>query len=250
MKKRMQTLVIPYLFFETAGVLYQRFVLHTVTIPEGLLRMVTLECNVGDDWFLPAMFFAGILMFAYAKYLSDRKPLRIIGTLFGAACFFASWAIPGGIAGNTAIRSLLGFGFMLTGYLLKKQLESVSAANAAAAFVLSVVLALLAYRFAHNDFYDAVVSIPPLFFASGVIGTYFTIGVARAIRWRPLAWLGENSLVIMGTHQLVLYTAKASTSILWVAGLLAGIAALEIVLILVLNRFCPFLVGKPVRSRT
>ena len=246
--KRLKTLVIPYLFFEIIGILYIRFVLHSITIPEGLIRMITLKCNIGADWFLPAAFFAGVLMFAFAKYLSSGKPWVFIGAALGIACFFASWLIPNGTAGDTAIRSLLGFGFMLTGHFLKKQLESFSPVKTIAAFALSVLLALIAYRFAHNDFYDAVVSIPPLFFASAVVGTYFVLGAARKINWKPLAWIGENSLIIMGTHQLVLYTVKPNSSILWVIGITTLIIAIEIALIFALDRFCPFLVGKPIKK--
>lgn len=243
--KRLKTLVVPYLFFETVGILYKRFVLRSVTIPEGLLRMITLQCNIGADWFLPAMFFAGILMFVYAKYAADKKPLRIAAAVFGAACLFASWAIPGGTAGDTAIRALLGFEFMLTGHFLKRFFESSSLLRTIAAFVLTVGMALLAYRFAHNDFYDAVVSIPPLFWASGVAGTYFVLGVSKLINWKWLAWLGENSLTIMGTHQLVIYSFKTCANVLQASLLLLTTAAVEALLIIALNRFCPFLIGKP-----
>lgn len=244
--KRLQTLVVPYLFFEIIGMLYLRFVLHSISLPEGLLRIVTLQCNVGADWFLPAMFFAGLLMFAYAKYLAGRKLWMYISIVFGTACFFTSWFIPNGIVGNTAIRSLMGFGFMLAGHFLKNHMGNVTAIKAALALVLSIAFAFLSYRFAHNDFYDAVVSIPPLFFASAVTGTYFVLGVASLIKWKPLTWLGENSLIIMGTHQLVLYTVKSQSSVLWVVGIMAMITAIEIILIQILNRFCPHFVGRPI----
>lgn len=242
--KRVKTLVIPYLFFETVGILYKRFVLHSVTIPEGLLRMITLQCNIGADWFLPAVFFAGLLMYVFAKYAEDKKPLRINAAVLGSVCFFASWFIPRGAAGDTAIRALLGFGFMLTGHFMKKLLENTSLPKTAAAFFLTVGMALLAYRFAHNDFYDAVVSIPPLFWASGVSGTYFVLGFSRIVKWNWLAWVGENSLVVMGTHQLVLYTVRSSMNVLWIAGVLSLIGVIEFFIIIALDHFCPFLIGK------
>lgn len=49
--------------------------------------------------------------------------------------------------------------------------------------------------------------------------------------------------VVMGTHQLVLYTIPASSS-LWVAGTFVLIALVEAAVIYVTNTFCPFLIGK------
>ena len=80
---RVRSLLIPYLFFETLAVLYLHFVLHSVTLAEGIWRMVTLRCNVGADWFLPAMFLANVFYFVTVKY-----PNQYVWPIVAAACFF------------------------------------------------------------------------------------------------------------------------------------------------------------------
>ena len=70
------------------------------------------------------------------------------------------------------------------------------------------------------------------------------MGVSRLLPWKWPAKIGENALTIMGTHQLVLYTVPGNSSPLWVLGVTCLIAAVEAVLILAVNRFCPMLVGK------
>ena len=58
-----KTLLMPYLFFECLALLYKHFVLHSVSFAEGLRLMLTMRCNVGADWFLPAMFLACALYY-------------------------------------------------------------------------------------------------------------------------------------------------------------------------------------------
>ena len=67
---------------------------------------------------------------------------------------------------------------------------------------------------------------PVMFVISSLSGLYFVLGISRMIRFRWLQWLGENSLTIMGTHQLVLYTIPGKASPLWVLGMFALIRAI------------------------
>ena len=82
--RRAQTLLIPYVFFECAAIVYKHFVLRTVTLAEGLRLMLTLRCNVGADWFLPAMFLACALYYLSIRFPNDR--------LWGAAAAAAMLA--------------------------------------------------------------------------------------------------------------------------------------------------------------
>lgn len=85
---------------------------------------------------------------------------------------------------------------------------------------------------------------PPLFALSGICGTYFVLWLASHIHGRLFTLIGENSLIIMGTHQLVLYTVPARSDILWIACVFVLIAAVEAAFIFAINRFCPWLIGK------
>lgn len=63
-----KTLLVPYLFFECIAILYKHFVLRSVSIAEGLRLMLTFRCNIGADWFLPAMFAACALYCLYIRF--------------------------------------------------------------------------------------------------------------------------------------------------------------------------------------
>ena len=207
--------------------------------------MISFRCNVGADWFLPAMFLAQIFFFFCVKYLN-----KTISGILAAAALFCTWYLPTEGLWRVLCRGMLGFGFIYCGNVLRNQLNSHSQKTSAqyrqlaAAFVVSAVSAGIQFRFYANDFYFCMVESPVMFVISSLSGLYFVLGISRMIRFRWLQWLGENSLTIMGTHQLVLYTIPGNASPLWVLGMFALIIAIEIPVILCCNRFCPFLVGK------
>lgn len=242
--QKAKALLVPYLFFELLGILYKHFVLGSVSIADGLLLTLTLRCNIGADWFLPAMFVSNLLFYACCRYLPQGRTGKLLLAVLAGLCLFSAWVLPRGLFLDTLIRGLLGFAFMAVGQLLREPLDTHSLPKTALSFALAVGFAALTLKFAKNDFYECRVTDPPLFLLCGLAGTSFVLGVSKMIRWRPLAWLGENSIVVMGTHQLALYTVRGSASPLWVLGVLALILALEVPLILLLNRFCPFFVGK------
>ena len=115
-----KTLLVPYLFFEVLAILYKHFILHSVSLLDGIYQMVTMRCNVGADWFLPAMFLACLIFYLYIRY-PNKLP-------WGVAAVLALVALPhfpSGHGWTLLFRGALGFVFMLAGNLLKKQLHDV-----------------------------------------------------------------------------------------------------------------------------
>lgn len=239
-KSRCRTLLIPYLFFETVAILYKCLVLHSLTLREGLYRMVTLRCNVGADWFLPAMLLANVLFWLYARCPGRYRWIPALIVAFTVPPLF-----PAGHGWGLLFRGVLGFGFMLLGQLLRQQLTRIKPMRVMAAFLLMAAASAAGLKLGlGNDFYGCALDSPLLFIVSGVCGTYVVLALAQYMDWRWLRVIGTSSLTIMGTHQLVLYTVGGSASPLWVAAMLLLIAGVETVVVLVTNHFCPFLVGK------
>ncbi len=114
-----RTLLVPYLFFECVAIAYKRFVLHSVSIPECFKLMLTLRCNVGADWFLPAMLLACVLYYLYIRF-----PHKAAWSVIGAVLCMSLHFVPAGHIWRLLFRGILGFAFMLTGNLPKKPLES------------------------------------------------------------------------------------------------------------------------------
>lgn len=247
--QRTKTLLIPFLFFELLGILYNHFVLGTVSIFEGLCLTMTLRCNIGADWFLPAMFVSNLLFYTSICCLPRNKTGKAMLAVFAMLSLFSPQVLPKGLFLDTLIRGLLGFSFMVAGYLFRTLLNTHSSLKIAISMMLTFVFAGLTLKYARNDFFECSVSDPLLLLFCGLTGLYCTLGIAKMIHWRPLTWLGENSIVVMGSHQIVLYTAHSSTSLLWVLKIFAVILGIEVALIWLLNRICPVLIGKPSEKR-
>lgn len=245
LKSRCRTLLVPYLFFELLAVFWKHFVLHTVTLGEGLYRMVTLRCNVGADWFLPALFLANLFFWLYIRCPGKYKWIPAI-----LSSILLRYLLPDVHGWNLLLRGLLGFGFVVTGFLIKKHLTQFSIWKTVGAIVLTLTSAAASLKLGlSNDFYGCVLKSPVLFWISGVCGLYAVLSVAQKLSWQWLARIGENTLTIMGTHQLVQYTVPSASSPLWIVGMLLLIAAVETAVVYLTNRFCPFLVGKGKKER-
>lgn len=237
---RAYTLLVPYIFFETLAILYKHFVLGAVSIADGLYLMATVRCNVGANWFLPAMFLAAMIYYLYILY-----PNKAVWSIISVLLLAVLPHLPEGHVWVLLFRGVLGFVFMFAGSLLKEYLTKFTWWKVGAAFLLAAASSAVCFRFSlGSSFYDGTLKGPLLYLISGICGAYFVMGIARVLNCRALSLVGENALTIMGTHQLVLYTIPKSASILWIIGTFALIAAVEAALIFTVNRFCPFLVGK------
>lgn len=181
--RKARTLLVPYLFFECIAILYKHFVLRSVSLLEGLRLMATVRCNVGADWFLPAMFLACALYYLYIRF-----PHRAAWGIGGAALLLGlpfMMSTRGGHLQVLLFRGALGFVFMLAGNLLKKQLMAFSWPKIGGAFFLTAAAAAVCFKFSlGNSFYDGVLRSPLLYLVSGVCGTYFVLGLADRIPWK------------------------------------------------------------------
>lgn len=100
-----KTLLMPYLFFECLAIFYKHFMLHSVSLAEGLRLMLTMRCNVGADWFLPAMFLACALYYLYIHF--PRKIAWGVGgaVLLGLQFLMSTW---GGTLASTIVPRRFG----------------------------------------------------------------------------------------------------------------------------------------------
>lgn len=244
--RRVKTLIVPYLFFETVAILYKHFALGKVSLKNGLLNILTLRCNVGADWFLPAMFFASLIFCLYIKL-----PKKSVWAVAAIVASLLLYFVPKSHWWGVLLQAVLGFAFMVFGNVLKDRLTAFSPLKAVAAFCITVVCAAVELKFSiDNSFYDGIIECPPLFIVDGLCGAYFTLGIARYLNFKWVRLIGENSLVIMGTHQLVLYTVPYNSSFVWIIGVFGLIAVIEALVILATNKLCPFLIGKSKKKST
>ena len=244
--RNIRTLIIPYFFFETVAVFYKALVLRNQSFLVGWRNLFLLKCNVGADWFLPAMFIARSIYYIYIRTKDNKAWYGVIGL-----CFFCMWFIPqDGMWLSTLSRGIVGFGFIWVGHFIRvwylgidKQ-DDLFIIKAIGASAIICICAVLNFKFFSNSFFDCVMDNPIVFLAGGISGLYVILSLAHVFEWKWLSYLGKNSLILMGTHQLILYTVPNNTSFLWVVGTMCLIAVVEIPVIYLTNNYCPMLVGK------
>lgn len=99
-------------------------------------------------------------------------------------------------------------------------------------------------------FYTCTVNNPIILVVGGISGTVFILGISRILHCSMITNIGNHTLTIMGTHQLVIYLipvfipAFASESIMYGIILLAGIILFEIPIVYLIDKYLPFLVGR------
>lgn len=198
--KKAKRLLIPYVLFETAGAFLIMLCKGTeyLNINGYLYNMVTINCNLVVDWFLPTLFFSEILFLFVIK--QNPKMRFVLFTLI----FVLGLAMPEYFHNHyiTCIaRCFIGCGFMLIGSCCRNILKKVSVIWIVSAFGLSLIIAYF------NGFVSLVGCIynnPVLYVAGGVLGTVSMLGVSRFIDSKMICEIGKNSLIIMGTHLMIL----------------------------------------------
>lgn len=227
--RRFQTLMIPYCFFELIGMLW-RIAFFGQSLWTGLYNLVTVRCNVGADWFLPAMFLGGLLFMVYV-----RHPSRTYGVVSAALCFL----LPMGMSGHQVLivigRGLLAYAFIMSGHLLRALFLSEKTKSSlwiALSFAVTAGVAVYGLKFGGNDFYPCLVQNPVTFFIGGVSGTVLIIGLSRILQCKMITdYIGNHTLLIMGTHQLAIYAMTALLPALTGGTIIHGLLLLMAILV-------------------
>lgn len=251
--KLLRTLGIPYLFFELLGI-FQELIRNGLEQSwQGFLfNTLTLRCNNIVDWFLGTLLLAKLLSLTLCKSL--RKMLKqsaadvIYLTLSAVAMLTAvlmSQTEPFLIV--VISRIVIAQGFLAVGVVLEPMLRKKTLAFGLAALATAFGLSLLNTEFA--DLNELHFGIPAVFLGAALMGSYGMIQLGKIMVWRPLLWLGKNSLIIMGTHIPILLLARffAGTTAPTILHRLIDfvlILTLEIPIVWFINRFAPFIIGK------
>ena len=251
--RRARALLIPYLFFETIGILC-RWMVYGQSLSTGLYNLLTIRCNVGADWFLPALFMGNLLCTFWGM-----RQKRFVQAVSVCLAILLPMLLPDNQFCTVIGRGLLAYSFIMVGTLLRDLFVSEEMpgwGKTVLSLLVTGVCSIVNLKWGTNDFYSCTVGNPLTLVLAGISGTYLTLAVARRFTHPVISKTGAQSLVIMGTHQLVIYVMTALVpgmrggSLLWGAGLLAVIIVFEIVMIFVLNRYFPHFIGKGARSFT
>jgi len=251
--KQTYTLIVPYMFFEVIGIMW-KLVFQKQSILTGVLNMVTVRCNVGADWFLPAMFLGDLIFFVYLKHQNH---------IYGIITAVISVVIPMYMSGNQVLiilgRGMLAYGFIMIGYAGKRIFLSEKTKRFAYLGLMLLAICMVAVsniKTGGNDYYTCIINNPVTLLAGGVCGTLLIISFSR-IMSLPKAFItvGRHTLTIMGTHQLVIYGITALIPDIYGGSYIQGIVLViaiivfEIPAVYIIDSYLPFFVGRKVVLR-
>ena len=166
--KRVYTLLIPYIFFEFIGIVWKR-IFFNQALSDGLYNFITISCNIGADWFLPAMFVGSLGALIYVKH-----PGKVCGVISVVVCFLLSVFLSGQQLLVVLGRAVLAYGFIMIGYLGKEVFLSEKLTRISyfiAAFFLTAGASVIELKWGENDFFSCTVSNPVTLVISGISGT-------------------------------------------------------------------------------
>ena len=250
--KRIYSLIIPYLFFEVIGIVWKA-IFCKQRLSEGLYYLITIRCNVGADWFLIALFLGSLLFLLYVKY-----PNRVYGIVSAIVCFVLPMFLSGHQLTIVIGRGMLTYGFIMIGNLGKEWFRSEKTKSVlwlSTSLVITAIVAIISLKWAGNDFYTCTVDNPITLVIGGISGTLLILGISRILHCKMLTSIGNHTLTIMGTHQLVIYAMTVLIPTLYggsIGGgilLLGAIVLFEIPVVLLIDRYLPFFVGKGYHKR-
>ena len=192
-------LLIPYIFFEITGGLWQMLLMGTDAVnPIGIVSgILTIHCHVGANWFLPTLFLAEIGIYILMNVCSKKSyPLLSI------MCFIAAFLLSDiTYAVACCRRVFVAISFILLGVSFKALFVKKN--------IIAMVLAILAtiaiaYYNGAVDLATRQFGNPAFYVIGSIVGTYGVICFSQClvpILGHMFSRIGKSSLIIMGTHQ-------------------------------------------------
>jgi len=276
--KKMWSLFIPYISFSILYIIYETFNLvimniGTLTNLKSDIYVTMCLRGIGTLWFLPALFFGEILFLIIMKRISKAYiKLGIIGLLFALSVLignFLGYQNENHIISNylyipilTIFRSFISLFFIAIGYyiysfILSKNIKGYY--NLLIGVFLLIANVIISQYNAPVDLNFIIIGNVSIYIICGIIGSLSIIFICKALKHNKLlTFYGINSLVIFATHFEFPFREKTNIIIkyinenlvnlsnyhLEVITKLAIIFTLELIPIIILNKFFPLILGK------
>ncbi len=245
--KRVYSLIVPYFFFEIVGIIWKAIFCNQSFI-DGVYYLITIRCNVGADWFLPAMFMGSLLFLVYVK-----RPGKAYAMGSAIICFILPMVLPRHQLFIVLGRAMLAYGFIMTGHMMRSFFLSKKIKKLCVfimSFVITAVVAVISLKYGENDFYTCTVNNPVTLIIGGISGTMLILEISHILQYKIFTYIGNQSLIIMGTHQLVIYAITSLQPEIYGGRIIAGLGILvaiilfEIPVIWILDRYMRFCIGR------
>lgn len=240
---RVKTLLIPYLFFEIYAILIDIICNGAYLNIKGYAyQVLTLQLFNGPLWFLMVMFLSGVIYFFLQGIKTDWTKWAVVLTLLLLAMVMPQFQAY--ISPSTVTLALL---FTMVGSFLRTLPEKMSLRGGHALLPLGITVIISFADIGEMPDYQSGSRV--LFLLGSLVGTVLILEISRRFDHKILQFFGRNSLVILGSHYPIIRLTKhflQFEEFSAIGGILffAVLVPLEVLIILFVNRFLPFVAGK------
>lgn len=258
MKKSIKRLLVPYLIFFAIGIFVTIVIYGFKSIDYfDLLRNFFLakltDINVGSIWFLAALFNVTILFNLLQRFILKNNNMVVVLFVLGLMCFVAFYLpkIQERISFEIPFKihvSLMAIVFYMIGFYLKNHILSLnfclnSLERIFILLVFGAVIVIIPFlipdiiNFAHARYGSSLFN----FLFVAFCGSFFVITLSVVLRrFRPLAYIGKNSLIIFSLHTLFipLFNYLIDTFVISNNVFVSIIGGILILLIMIVLCFC------------
>ena len=251
--KKFKSLMVPYILFSIINIVgfYLIKDLSYEVFKGNIFNTITLF-GIGALWFLPALFISETLFLFEKNNISKNKykALFYISIVFIIAIFiFVSKGNYTNVIGKLTIvlvRSMVALFFINIGYYLYKVISKINF-KIYQILILIVISIIFSILNGYVDLWGVQFNNLPLYVFNSIIGSLLIIAITKKINHsKVLKFLGQNTLIIMATHQLILQAILKSSLIKYLNNIMIIfiILLLEYPLIKIINKYLPFMLRK------
>lgn len=214
--KRLKTLIIPYFCFGLiligAEAVYGHLINNGLSdacayLQTKLLQLVTFD-RYGKLWFLPCLFVSQIILLAIYKVAKDNKKIIIptVSIIFGGGLIINK--LGAGSLPFSLDLSPIVVGFLYLGSYIPSVIRKIRWGH----IIIAILVFVIAFCCNHNFFspdegyvvnmcqgqFGSII----LFTVAAISGSTVTLYLSSKIRIKQLLFLGQNTLIIYGLHNI------------------------------------------------
>jgi len=221
LNKRIKTLLIPYIFFYASSTLVYLFIQHYSASPDPsslqFQRVLGLFYGVGDGewmfnitlWFLPCLLVVALSYNLLLLYIKKTKIVIILLAIFSVVGYLGSLYLPFRMLWGVDV-AISGIVFYGLGALLKNKVRFEKLLKNKNKLVIILLLLMInattAFINIEVDMNSNVLGNYFLFYISSISGIAWILLLSKEVirKSKFLEYFGKNSLIILGTHTVVL----------------------------------------------